>query len=408
MSNSPTPNAEERVHHPYSPSQLQSLEACPCYVGRDSKHARTIAGTLAHKVVETREDDDRLSDEDAASAASCVDFIETRKKIVQEMFPGGPVRELKETYLPIDDLEFEDCKGTTAGFVDNVLLSFNLVYAEMADWKFGYWDVEHAENNLQAVAYMLGLFKLFPALQRIRFFFKLPNINGFSETEINRADFASFYLRIQVIVARAREGRAAAVRGDWSKASPMSPLCSFCGNIGKCEAVASLMINVARKYHAIEVPEDISASKLLNSRDTGAALRLAQLAKAWADGFRSRVHDRVLCGQSDLPEGFHISTNPGRREVADAVKFRAIALQYISEEDYSKVVPVPGFGEIEAAISDITPRGSKEAAVKQFAKDLEASGATVRGDPYSFLKATNSRERTKAEKQQQNIESNKT
>jgi hypothetical protein len=61
----------ERKHHPFSPSSLQNREACPCYAGRDSQHVRSIAGTMAHSVVETRRDNNELSDEDAISAAEC-------------------------------------------------------------------------------------------------------------------------------------------------------------------------------------------------------------------------------------------------------------------------------------------------------------------------------------------------
>src|SRR5688572_24995158 len=68
--------SEERVHHPYSPSTLQSIEACPCYKSRPSQHVRTIIGTLAHKATETRRDDDRLDDDDASAVAQCLDFYD--------------------------------------------------------------------------------------------------------------------------------------------------------------------------------------------------------------------------------------------------------------------------------------------------------------------------------------------
>src|SRR6266705_1203291 len=98
---------ESRTHHPYSPSTLQSLEACPCYQSRENKHARTIIGTISHNVAETGVDDARLDDDDAAAVAECLDFYEQRLRGAlsfrqQSLDRNNPVREiieLKETNL---------------------------------------------------------------------------------------------------------------------------------------------------------------------------------------------------------------------------------------------------------------------------------------------------------------------
>src|SRR6187551_3557979 len=76
----------ERVHHSYSPSSLQSLEACPCYRNKQEVvlHERCIAGTKAHNVTETGEDDKELSDEDAVAAAECMDFYARRVELLEE------------------------------------------------------------------------------------------------------------------------------------------------------------------------------------------------------------------------------------------------------------------------------------------------------------------------------------
>src|SRR3989442_9595306 len=100
----------ERPHHLYSPSQLQFLEACPCYRPNNDINERAIAGTLAHAVTESRQDDARLSDEDSTAAAECLDFYDRRKQLMDEaqqrapasQYPKLQVIELKEVYLPID------------------------------------------------------------------------------------------------------------------------------------------------------------------------------------------------------------------------------------------------------------------------------------------------------------------
>lgn len=384
--------SEDRVHHPYSPSQLQSLEVCPCYRGKDSKHERTIAGTIAHAVVETGKDDARLSDADAVAAASCLDFLEQRRQVIQAEFPEGPLQELREIYLPVDGLVFMDCEGTTAGYVDHVILNHDETYAEMSDWKFGYWQVEVAENNLQAKGYMLGLFRRFPKLKRIRFNFKLPNVDGFSKAEMTREDIAATYLRIQVIVARARKARQS---GTYADAVPTSPLCNFCANLADCPAVAALMINIAKKFWPLSIPDDITPTTFLNTRDAGQCLRIVSTAKAWATASGGRILDRVLCGNADMPEGYHLQTSKGNRKIADPEKFVQVTTQYVPPEEYQKMTEPPAFGVVETYIKDNAPRGQKETTVKEYKQALEAAGATARGEAFSFLKATNDKEKAK-------------
>lgn len=401
--------SEDRPHHLDSPSTLNGKEACCCFKSHDSKHERTIAGVIGHTAVETGKDDARLSDRDASAVAACLDLIEQRKGLFTSR--GEKFTELREQYLPIDDLQYPDVFGTTAGYVDYTIINEPETYAEMLDWKFGYWNVESAENNLQALSYMLGLFRKFPKLKEVKFFFKLPNVDGFSSCAITRDQIPAVYLRIQVVAGRAREARARGTpdtEAYYQTASPHSPLCSFCAHIGKCPKVAALMINVAHKYYALAVPKDITPTALLNSNDTTMCLRLVQTAKTWADSFKTRVTDRILRGEAPLPEGHHIETRRGDREVVNPELVETIAKRYIPEDRYQKLVPksVPAFGAMETVISELAPRGSKERTVKDFAEALEAEGAVARGASYSFLKVTNDKERKKADTQRERVENN--
>jgi hypothetical protein len=70
----------------------------------------------------------------------------------------------------------------------------------------------------------------------------------------------------------------------------------------------------------------------------------------------------------------------------DREKFEALVLRNITEKQY-RACCTPGFGKIEAEIKDKAPRGQKTAMVEQFAKELEESGAVVKGAPYVFLRS---------------------
>jgi len=392
-------DANVRVHHPYSPSTLQSLEACPCYIGKQSavEHERTTAGTRAHGVAESGEDDNRLSDEDAAAVAECLDFVEGHRvelearRIRDASLTGREqpeLLEIKEAYLPIDDVILPDgTLHTTAGYCDHALIAHCRTYAIMADWKYGRWFVTAAPENTQGIAYALGLFKKFPTLQRIQFFFKQPLLEHVSEAVFTREQIPALYLRIQTIVARAVAARQS---GDFSSATPTVPVCNFCANLGKCPAVAAMIIRVSKKFHPLGVPDDVTPSALHSSRDTVQGLELAAVAACWAKAYKTQVTDRILRGEADIPPGHKIQTKADR-EIADAEKYKSIALRRLTPGQYEQSCTVV-FGKVEGFIKDAAPRGSKKAAIETFNAELEAEGALVKGQPYSFLKAVSTKE----------------
>jgi uncharacterized protein DUF2800 len=387
----PEPESEERVHHPYSPSTLQSLEACPCYKSRDSQHIRSIIGTIAHKATETRNDDLRLSDDDAAAVAECIDFFERRKQLMIEArsLAGAvpDIIELTESYLPIDDCKFEDgVEGTTAGYVDCGIISWDRTHAELIDYKFGLWPIERAENNLQGIAYSLGLFRKYPTLLTVTFFFKQPLLDSIQEATFNRSDIPALFLRVQTVVAEAREARRLIEQGDWSKARPMVPACNFCANLGRCPAVAKFACSTGSKFFPLEIPENITPTMVHSPEQTVLALRLCQVMATWAKSFRSVLTDRVFRGDAALPEGFKLESRSDR-EIKDEAKYKAIALEYLTEEEFRDSLTV-SFTAVEKKIQDKAERGNKLATVKAFKDKLEDTGAVERGLPYTFLKAT--------------------
>jgi hypothetical protein len=418
MTKNETPNAE-RVHHPFSPSKLQFLEACPCYESRSSTNERAIAGTLAHGVTETHEDDYRLSDDDAAAAAECMDFYEREANIVREAreraiiesahrafgdheptqdewdatfaahaLTAPPVIELTETYLPVDDcwLTLPDGKkfeGTTAGYVDRAIIDHTGLRAIMFDWKFGAWPVEGADNNLQGIAYSLGLFRLYPTLQEIKFYFKQPALNSISSAMFTRAQVSMLYCRVQCVVARAAEARNSKTFND---ANPMVPVCNFCSNIGRCPKVMAIACNIAHKFSPLQVPENITPTFADKPENTAVGLNLSAVMKVWAEAYRECVTARVIRREAVVPPGFTLATR-APREVADSAKAHAVCLHFMTEAEYNALCELPGFGALEKVISSNAPRGQKTAKIDEFKKALADSGAVVVGQSYAFLRA---------------------
>ena len=381
---------QDRPHHPFSPSWLQSGEACPCYRSRDSKHERTIAGTIAHKASEKQEDDNRLSDDDALAVAECLDFYDSRVAEVRAM--SNDLVEGAETYLPIDDLVFPDCEATTAGYADKWLYAPSSRYAEIIDWKFGMWPVEAASNNLQGMAYAMGIFRKFPDVEKVRVFFKQPLLKYITDHTFTRADLSAIYLRIQTIVARARIARAKALAGDWSDAKPAYPLCNFCDNLGKCEKVLEFACEVGHKFHPLGIPADITPSLIQDAQNTKLAMELASTLKVWCDAFKRQVNDRVIRGDAVVPEGYGLQTMQ-KREMVDLSVYKKTALAYLSKREFEDCLDTT-FSAVEKKIAAKAPRGAKESTVQEFQVAAATAGATKLGEPFSFLKVKSEKPKT--------------
>lgn len=401
---------EVRLHHPFSPSQLQNLEVCPCYVGREGEvHERAIAGTIAHNVTDAREDDTRLSDDDAGAVHECLEFFDRRANLLHEdrdreqkrrndaaaaagetqFEDADPVKEVREIYLPIDDLPlagYPDWKTTSGGYVDTALFSWCMTRAEIIDWKFGAWAVEEADNNLQGIAYALGLFKKYRSLNEVTVHFFQPHLRLITSCTFYRKDIPRLYLRAQVVVAKALIGRASAKTGNFEMANAMIPACNFCGWLGDCPKVSAMILTIGKKYAPLEVPDDVTPSLLHSTRDMNLGLKLTGLVKAWAEAYRRQVTNRVLEGRADMPEGHKAQQGSTGREIIDLTTFKKIVLQYITQEEFDSTVSVT-LGAIEKLIMDKTPRGGKETAVKAFGTKLLDAKAVKPGNTFTFLKA---------------------
>lgn len=359
----------ERPHHPFGPSRLAYLEQCAHYEGHDVSNPAAELGTRQHRALETMLDDNTLGDEEATAVARCAEAVD---KLRAELGGGS---ELREVYLSIDDAD------TTGGYADLILLSPDKTQAVVIDYKFGKHPVEDAETNAQGVAYSLGVFHRFPTVERVRVVFLQPHIEYRTEHTFCRADVASMLARVNWIVAEAKFART---DPTFANAKPNFPSCLFCRHNVECPKLTELAIKIAHMFYPLEIPADVTPSKLHSDRDTQAGLRLASVVKVWAEAFRARVTDRVIRGDANIPEGFTIATQ-SRRSLKDPKLFRELALKYITPEVYDATLE-PTLGAVETAIEDATPRGSKTATVKAFQDELLHGGAVSQGQPYSFLK----------------------
>ena len=403
-------NAEslERVHHPYSPSSLPSREACPKYKNHNSTNAAAIAGTIQHNLVETRIDDGTLTDAQVDAVTQCILFGEERAA----NYPGGQI--IQEVYLPIDDevivvdttsvekfdIISEDGQvspgfrglqkrvvfdGTTAGYLDFAIISADGLDAEIVDWKYGKNLVTAARDNLQGIAYMLGLKKLYPSILRCRVTFLQPHIDEMSEHSFDLSNTDELYLRIRTVVGRSIE--AAKNPDDYSTARPNIGTCLFCALVGKCPKVVELVVKLGHKYKPLQIPNNVSPTTISDPVDVDMGIRLADVVKGWAESFRRQATEKTIENTDFIPEGF-ILVSTTKREIKDMAGFAKTAKEFLPDELHKEVdalfkIPIT---PVEDLISTAAPRGQKEKRVEEFAARVIDKGFVELGTPFAFLR----------------------
>lgn len=402
------PNTE-RVHHPYSPSSLQSREACPKFQNRNSTNEAAVFGSIQHDAVERGADDNRLSDDRASAVASCMIFCDERAS----HYPGGTI--LKEVYLPIDnevivitrrtvqrfDIHTDDgqvspgfrgeppthtvFEGTTAGYLDFAVISADETEADIVDYKFGRNAVTSAEDNLQGIAYMLGLKKMFPKLLKCRVSFIQPHIDEMSEHSFGLHNTDEFFLRIRTVVGRSIA--AAKDPQDFSMARPNVGTCLFCALVGKCPAVAALALKTSAKYKPLAIPENVNPTTLNNPADVDMGLRLADVMKVWAEAFRRQATEKTIENMDFVPSGYILVTTQ-KRKLIDPRKFANMAKEFLPDAvkgEVEKLFDIP-MGPVEELISAAAPRGTKERTVEEFSQRAKDAGIVELGNPFAFLR----------------------
>lgn len=402
------PNAE-RVHHPYSPSKLQPLEACPNYESRFTESEAARIGTLQHDVADTGVDDKRLADYRALAVVECMKFVDERFRL----YPKG--QRLHEIYLPIDDEKicahvgtemftpdpadpedvverdvFQVFDGTTAGYVDVALLSEDQTTAEVIDFKFGQVAVEAAHNNLQGIAYMLGLKKRFPKIKKCFIWFVMPHRDQITGTVFEDLDVEGpmLHLRIRTVVQRAVEARK--VKVPFSMATPALGSCLFCANIGKCPKVAELALKVGQKYKPILFPASMDTTVFSDPAQVELGLKLSQIIKVWADAYRAQATAKTIDDPKFAPKNY-ILVQSQKRSVVKAKALGELAKQYLPEEMRGRVEELydVALGSLEELISTAAPRGQKEKTVEEFGKKAEEAKLVELGTPFAFLRQDN-------------------
>lgn len=269
-------------HHPFSPSKLHRLQACPgshkLSAGIPEQESEFAAeGTMLHARVVSG-DLTGLDNEQAEAVESC------RKELA-----GFSV--LHERHLTVcDDLEI-----LTEGTADAIAIDGARAY--LWDWKFGRGEVEEAAGNIQLAAYALGVAQEF-GVSEVVAILKQPRLNARSEYTFR--DFDGILMAIREIRLECESDGLHLCAG---------PHCRYCPAAGTCPEIkreAGQLVEV----HSSQITDPTEMALQLSRAK--AAKAMAKAVEEWA---RSVEYHALRLGQP-IP-GWEAKDGARRRNLCD-------------------------------------------------------------------------------------------
>lgn len=357
----------ERKHARSSPSKLKHLEICPSYESDNSKqeiHPITFRGTAMHDAMEN-DDDSALTTEEIGFVTMCRDFLADELLWAEEVH--------KEIHVKTHDKDVQ-------GFLDVFLKKGTK--GKIRDFKMGFNLVDEPDKNLQALAYVLGVFMKFPDLDEIDFAFLIPRADAVLQHTFTRADLPAIKLRISTIAERVRQLEGV-------EFNPQNENCLYCTRKALCPTLHSKALTIATGYNDDErlaLPTEFHSSEILDPADMARALNMAAVLDKWCDSVRSHALALRMNLGTEIP-GYDLIERQGKRTIPDPLKALEIAQSFgLTAEEFTAAATV-SYSALATTLKDKTPK-NKGKRVQAFEDALRDGMALTRGGSFHVLQKT--------------------
>jgi hypothetical protein len=264
------------VHHEHGPSSLNYKRVCPAWRNREGSSEYADEGELMHKAMETGYDE-ALDHEQLQMVDKCRSWINT-------MIASGHADDQQNEVKLTIKAGVHEIFGTT----DLLVIQDDWTRGTMVDFKFGRLAVPEAEENMQALAYAIGIFQLYPKLDKLDVVFLLPRRDEVTRCSLTRDRLADYENVIAEILDRvhATEPEQVPFKG-----------CEYCKHQGSCPALAGHISALAHKApEGLTLPENMDVSTMTPEEIDEFALPMARLAEAWAKSVKARAMEMMKDG----------------------------------------------------------------------------------------------------------------
>ena len=285
-------NEELIKHHEFSPSKLERIENCPpswkiCkgFTGSEGKDASR--GTLMHLAFYDDKALSQLSEQDK-------DIIAAIRAEHLEPFQKPGIEHFHELFVSLKD---NDGTELTTGTLDYLMLDKTKTVGSITDLKFGNYEVTPAESNIQIMAYVAGVFQLFPTLERVFALIVQPayGIGDFQEqAEFCRSGLSAIVDRIKNIIENAKNADI----NDLNQYRCSADNCRYCNKIG-CPAYRQWMtenMTILGVAHN-DIPQEVAEMTVEYADRIKCAYKAVNDEMAYLTGLADNVI--IECGGSE-------------------------------------------------------------------------------------------------------------
>lgn len=301
----------DKAHARFGPSTLKYRAACVHW--RPDPHSDTAAadeGTLLHAALET--DNPNGLDEEQLDVYVFCKSIE--RDYDEEAKSHGEYTKLKEVRLSI-------LNDKTFGTAD-LVYKFGQ-FARIVDWKCGRRSIDPSEENWQGIAYMIGVFELYPDVDEVEVVFVSPRRDEVQKHTFLRSDLWKHQWEVGHLLDRCE-------RGD-GPYNPTRSGCEFCLKT-HCKAMNGLAIKTATEYESLTLPEEFHPSKIETPEQMAVALDLAPILEKWVKSVKKHAKDMYESGT--MIPGYVQRTKAGARNVNDPLLAYEVVKEFLTPEQF--------------------------------------------------------------------------
>jgi len=331
-------------HAKISPSSLNYRAQCRAYAPTQTDSAAAAEGTMLHAAIE-REYYDALDPEQLELVERCLRFLEPMKS-------GADVvrSEVK--------LNIKLGRHHTFGTADVVIVKGKLGY--LVDFKFGRNGVPDAHENLQVLAYAVGVFDLFHGIEELQVWFLLPRRNETTSCTLSRT-----------ALSRYRKTLATLYDEVTATSPPQTPCaaCQYCNQQSSCVALAGSALTLGRRIDPLVIPDEADPSAITPEVLDTVALPLARVLGSWCEKVKRRATQLAIEGHEF--EHHKLVSRTSSSQIDDVETAYHLVSDVVPLEEFLKATKLSP-AQLRSVAKALAPRGKGKAAIEEINSRLAA------------------------------------
>lgn len=303
------------MHHKYSPSKLDRIQACPASAHVDIEETEddvseaALSGTRIHAALAGEEPDKPLTDEEQKLVKLCRKY--------EAMYIDDNCKVLREEELQLVD---ENFNVITAGTADVIILRENDLI--LIDWKTGRKRVD--ASTTQLVAYAAAAMQTFgQKVAQVHIY--MPRYDSGQSVIIT--DFEKARQTVASIVVAAEATSPAFVAGEHCTYCRINASCTACQTLQARSTGVSAEL-VLRKQHE---------NAVLDPRKVGQMAEQAKVAKKICDQIIAKCKEMTEQG---LDTGWVMKEKRGNRCITDPIKAFSENKDLISRDEFFGITTI--------------------------------------------------------------------